>query len=291
MRKRLLVLPIVILFLPILFIDKFLPLFYIICIIVTSVIAIEIFFMAGINFKNNWLLISTTIAFLILQYLGILILSGVFPFEINVIRPTELSLIIILLFTSKLIAINMCESKGVSFEEKGKNIMLAFFIFVYIGVGLSYVTLIRLMPHGRYLIFFVMSSAWLSDTGGYTIGKHFGKHKMITSASPNKTYEGIVGMFIFAFIFAFLFISGSKSGFLAPLLGKDILPYSNLTIYAITFIFVVTSFLGDMGESIIKRMFNKKDSGKILPGHGGTFDIFDSLIITSFVGYYIFLFI
>ena len=291
MRKRLLVLPIVLLFLPILFIDKFLPLFYVICIIVSSVIAIEIFFMAGINFKNNCLLILATLAFFILQYLGILLLSGVFPFEITVLTPTELSLISILLFTSKLIAINMFESNGITFEEKGKNIMLAFFIFVYIGVGLSYVTLIRLMPHGKYLVFFVMGSAWLSDTGGYTIGKHFGKHKMTTSASPNKTYEGMIGMFIFAFIFTFLFILGSKSNFFSPLFGKDILPYSNLTIYIITFIFVITSFLGDMGESIIKRMFNKKDSGKILPGHGGTFDIFDSLVITSFVGYYLFLFL
>ncbi len=291
MRKRLLVLPIVFLFLPILFIDKFLPLFYIVCIITSSVIALEIFFMAGINFKNNRLLILTTLAFFILQYLGILILSGAFSFKTTVLSPTELSLISILLFASKLIAINMCESNGNTFEKKGKNIMLAFFIFVYIGISLSYVTLIRLMPHGKYLVFFVMSSAWLSDTGGYTIGKHFGKHKMITSASPNKTYEGIVGMFIFSFTFAFLFILGSKSGFFAPLLGKDILPYSNLTIYVIAFIFTVTSFLGDMGESIIKRMFNKKDSGKILPGHGGTFDIFDSLVITAFVGYYIFLFL
>jgi len=269
----------------------FLPLFYIVCIALSIIIAIEVFFMAGINFKNNCLLISTTLIFFILQYLGILISSGVFPFEITVLEPTELSLISILVFIPTLIAINMFESKNISFEEKGKNIMLAFFVFVYIGVGLSYFTVIRFMPHGKYILFFIMGCVWLSDTGGYAIGRYFGKHKMSNSASPNKTYEGIIGMFIFAFIFAFLFILGSKSDFLSPLLGKNIFPYSNLTIYIITFIFTITSFIGDMGESIIKRMFNKKDSGKILPGHGGTFDIFDSLIITSFIGYYIFLFL
>lgn len=290
MRKRLLVLPILFLFLPILFVNKFLPVFYIVSIIVSIIIAIEVFFMAGVNFKNNCLLISTTLIFFVLQYLGVLIMSGALPFDITVLSPTELTLMSILVFLPTLIAINMFESKNISFEEKGKNIILAFFIFVYIGVGLSYFTFIRLMPHGKYLLFFVMGCAWLSDTGGYAIGRH-GKHKMTNSASPNKTYEGIIGMFIFAFIFAFLFILGSKSDFLSPLLGKDIFPYSSVTMYIITFIFTITSFLGDMGESIIKRMFNKKDSGKILPGHGGTFDIFDSLIITSFIGYYIFLFL
>lgn len=292
MRKRLRVVPIIIVFLPILFMDMFLPVLYPVAIAVAIIISIEIFFMANITFKNNPLLISITIIFIIVEYIGILIFRGALPFKIGIsLSPLEFILMSILAFVIVLIAINMWNKKDSSFESNGTNILISLFIFVYIGAGFAHFLLIRLMPHGGYLIFFILGCSWISDTGGYTIGRYYGKHKMIHSASPNKTYAGIGGMFLFSYIFTTLFILGSKTGFFSPLLGSDILPYSNTTMYILTFVFTITGFLGDMGESIIKRMYNKKDSGKILPGHGGTFDIFDSVITTSLIGYYIFLFL
>ena len=71
------------------------------------------------------------------------------------------------------------------------------------------------------------------------------------------------------------------------MLGKDIPTFSLSQIIWLTVIFTLTGFLGDMGESLIKRMYDTKDSSKMFPGHGGVFDIFDSVILTAPISYYI----
>ena len=143
------------------------------------------------------------------------------------------------------------------------------------------------MTSGKYYIVFILLCAWLSDTGGYVVGRKFGKHKLSNSASPNKSYEGLVGMFLFTIPISIFYYYLYSNGYLSLVLGKDIPTFSLSQIILLTIIFTLTGFLGDMGESLIKRMYDTKDSSKMFPGHGGVFDIFDSVILTAPISYYI----
>jgi phosphatidate cytidylyltransferase len=109
---------------------------------------------------------------------------------------------------------------------------------------------------------------WANDSGAYLVGSVMGKTKMIENISPNKTWEGAIGGAILSIIItviAFHFI-----GFLTPL----------HTIF-LSLVTVIAGTLGDLTESMIKRSFNVKDSGQIMPGHGGLLDRFDSMLFAA----------
>ncbi|OAN13999.1 CDP-diglyceride synthetase [Photobacterium jeanii] len=120
--------------------------------------------------------------------------------------------------------------------------------------------------HGAQLVMLVCFIVWAADTGAYFSGKRFGKHKMAPAVSPNKTIEGLLGGALLAMFIAW---SGAK------LMN---IPFSGLgALLAIAMITVVISVLGDLVESMFKRVAGIKDSGTILPGHGGILDRIDSL--------------
>lgn len=108
---------------------------------------------------------------------------------------------------------------------------------------------------------------WASDTGAYFTGRFLGKHKLFERLSPKKTIEGFLGGVVTAMI----------TGFLASLFFES----SSALYWILTgAIMSVTGTLGDLFESMIKRQFQVKDSGTILPGHGGILDRFDSTFIS-----------
>ncbi len=113
------------------------------------------------------------------------------------------------------------------------------------------------------LIMILISS--LSDIGGYFIGKTFGGYRPLKKISPNKTISGFIGAFLVPNIL---------------LVAIYYLPELQISTIALQFM-ILSSILGDLYESYIKRIFNIKDFGSILPGHGGVFDRFDSLIFVS----------
>lgn len=113
--------------------------------------------------------------------------------------------------------------------------------------------------------FFVL---WANDTGAYFIGKNFGKHKLFERISPKKTWEGSFGGAFF----------GVLVGYLNSLLFPEI---NTLTWIGLALIIVVFGSLGDLVESMFKRSMNLKDSGKLLPGHGGILDRFDGIFISA----------
>lgn len=120
---------------------------------------------------------------------------------------------------------------------------------------------------GPELLLFVLVTVWLADSGGYFAGKRFGKHKLAVAISPNKTWEGVAGALVLALIWACLFyfsVDGLRINLVCWLL--------------LTGFIVMISIVGDLLESIFKRCFDKKDSGNLLPGHGGMLDRVDSLL-------------
>lgn len=298
MRKRLLSVALTLpLFIVIIFYDKAIFLFHLLILLISIFSASEIFYMAKVHRQKNLRTVITTMIAMVLGYIiticGTKVFKGDFSSLLKIVEtknpPMDLSLIMVFALIAALFLINIFKVNVSSFEEKGRAILTAVFCFIYVGLGIWHISLMRLMPSGKYYIVFIFLCAWLSDTGGYIIGRKFGRHKLSNTASPNKSVEGFVGMFIFAIPLIMIYYYLYSKNYLVFLLGKNIPNFSLFQIVFLTSIFILTSFLGDMGESLIKRMYDTKDSSKIFPGHGGVFDIFDSVILTAPISYYIFL--
>ncbi|WP_124057314.1 phosphatidate cytidylyltransferase [Vaginisenegalia massiliensis] len=141
---------------------------------------------------------------------------------------------------------------------------------LYIGFGFRFMILMRDM--GLKTILFQFIVIWATDIGAYLIGKRFGKRPLAADISPNKTIEGSLGGVLCAIIVATLYVNVFQ-----PNLGQT---HNYLLL---TVCLSVVGQLGDLVESSYKRHFGVKDSGKLLPGHGGVLDRFDSTIFTSFM--------
>lgn len=159
---------------------------------------------------------------------------------------------------------------------------LAFSItgIVYGGLILTFLAFIKrdFGPLGPGLMVFVLATAWLSDTGGYFAGKFLGKRKLYPAVSPNKTWAGSIGGVAAA-------AAGAVGLKLVPQLEMTLMPW-----FDILFIAIAGSIIGQVGdlcESLLKRSVGVKDSGQLLPGHGGLLDRVDAvLFIAPFVYVY-----
>ena len=300
MKKRLISVAITLpLFTIIMFYDKVIYLFHLLILSISILSALEIFYMAKVHRQKNFRTVVASMIAMVLGYIiticGLNVFRGDFSNLYKIIETKnpsmDLSLVMVFALIAVLFIINIFKVNVSTFEEKGRAILTAVFCFIYVGLGVWHISLMRFMPSGKYYIVFIMLCAWFSDTGGYIIGRKFGKHKLSNSASPNKSYEGLAGMFIFTIPLSILYYFLYSNGYLSYLLGKNTPNFSFSQLMLLTVIFTLTGFLGDMGESLIKRMYDTKDSSKLFPGHGGVFDIFDSVILTAPISYYVFLLI
>ena len=144
----------------------------------------------------------------------------------------------------------------------------------YVGLTLSTLVGLRLLPHGERLVFFLLFVTWVADTGAYYAGTWFGRHPLAPRISPKKTIEGLCGAFIAAILIAYF----ARWWFLPSLSVLDCLLLGSLLTGA--------GLWGDLAESAIKRGVGTKDSGDLLPGHGGMLDRLDSLLFTAPAFYY-----
>ncbi len=150
---------------------------------------------------------------------------------------------------------------------------------LYIGWIGSYLAELRALPNGGWWIMLVLPCVWLTDTGAYMIGVRYGKHKMTPRLSPKKSWEGYLGGIISA-VAAGAYLAWAFTTY-GPLLHLTPLEGAMLGLLIGTL-----SPLGDLAESMIKREAGLKDSGNILPGHGGSFDRIDSWLWAVIIGYY-----
>lgn len=161
-----------------------------------------------------------------------------------------------------------------------KQLMAAFFGMFYVGTMLSYVYQIRTLNNGLYLAFLVFLCSWGCDTCAYCVGVLIGKHKMAPKLSPKKSIEGavggVLGSALLTALYCFIFrnhmnIDGTEIAILA----------------VIAAVAGLISMVGDLCASAIKRNYDIKDYGHLIPGHGGILDRFDSMIITAPIIYYL----
>ncbi len=155
-----------------------------------------------------------------------------------------------------------------------RQIMEAFFCIVYAPVMLSCIYLTRTLNYGSYIVWLIFISSWICDTCAYCVGMLIGKHKMVPRLSPKKSIEGAVGGIAGAVIVGALYGYFVQS----RLAGEQKL----VVIFAlIGGVGAVIAQVGDLAASAIKRNHDIKDYGKLIPGHGGIMDRFDSVIFTA----------
>jgi phosphatidate cytidylyltransferase len=159
------------------------------------------------------------------------------------------------------------------------DVALSFFGTCYIGFLLSYSWKILYLDNSFWIIVLCFLVTWASDSGGYFVGVSLGKNKMTPYLSPNKTWEGALGAVVLTSLTTILFFS-------LPILEP--LKYSKVLMLGVTA--SILAQMGDLMVSAIKRFFGVKDTGRIIPGHGGILDRFDSFIMVLPLVYYFFLY-
>ena len=147
---------------------------------------------------------------------------------------------------------------------------------LYIGWLLSHLVALRGLDDGRNWVFFILFVTWVSDTTAFFIGRKFGQRKLAPNISPGKTWEGTIGGICGAILMSILFFTPTP--FQLPLAYWQAILLSVLT--------SIMGQVGDLIESLLKRNMGVKDSGKLMPGHGGILDRIDSLIFAGIVVYY-----
>jgi len=154
------------------------------------------------------------------------------------------------------------------------NLVYAFFGIIYVPLLLSHVALLREFEHGREWLYFSLVIAMVGDSAAYFVGSAIGRTKLSPLISPNKTVEGALGG-----------LAGSVVG--AWLVKMLFLPQASYSLVLfMAFFLAIFGQLGDLFESMLKRCFAVKDSGSIIPGHGGVLDRLDSLLFVFPVAYY-----
>lgn len=163
-------------------------------------------------------------------------------------------------------------------DQAGTDFAISAGGLAYVGWVGSYLLDIRAVENGGWWVMFILPTIWCVDTGAYMLGAVYGKHRMTPRLSPKKSWEGFA------------------AGVLTSILGGGFFAYAystwgplNLSIWQGALFGLVVGLLtpfGDLGESMLKRQAGMKDSGKILPGHGGAFDRIDSWVWGAVLGYY-----
>lgn len=203
----------------------------------------------------------------------ILAFCMLFPFEEDVLAMPLLLLLVFLLAVFFMWRLE-------DLKEVVNRLMLSSLGLLYVAAGISMWGWLRDLNYGQYWVLLTFASAGLSDSFAYVVGKSIGRHKLAPVISPNKTVEGFFGALLGAFAGVFLIY----------IFFLSYVPWWHFVI--ISFAVWLLASLGDLFESVLKRSVGVKDSGSIIPGHGGILDRLDALLFTgAFVFVYVVYFI
>jgi len=203
-------------------------------------------------------------------YLGVII---IFILLLNQFLNFIESVTIIIISSLSLLTVELFRNKGSAIFNLGSTFLGIFYIGIFSAVLISlrefYSSYIYSENLGAYLIISIFASIWIGDSAAYYGGITFGKHKLFPRVSPKKSWEGA--------IFGFIFSVGTM--ILAKVLVLNTLNWINVLVIGI--IIGTVGQIGDLVESLIKRDSEVKDSSSLIPGHGGFFDRFDSLLFSA----------
>lgn len=160
-----------------------------------------------------------------------------------------------------------------------EQMLYLFFGFFYAGLMISYIYQVRELPGGAFSIWLIFIAAWGSDVCAYCAGMLFGKHKAFPVLSPKKTWEGCIGGVLGAAIIAVLYCLAMNGWFAQS--------FSAVQFALVCGCGAVISQIGDLAASAMKRNNEIKDYGKLIPGHGGVLDRFDSVIFVAPIVFYL----
>ena len=166
--------------------------------------------------------------------------------------------------------------KPIKTENVGQKLFLQ---IIYLILPFYFLIKLPIIDNNYHpnIIIYIILMIWINDSFAFIVGKNFGKHKLFESVSPKKTIEGFIGGLLFAVLAGVLIGNYSNS-------------FSILNWVIIAIIVAVLGSLGDLVESMLKRSLNIKDSGNLLPGHGGILDRFDGLLLSvPFIYSYLYL--
>jgi phosphatidate cytidylyltransferase len=173
-------------------------------------------------------------------------------------------------------------------QVKGADTSTTVFGAVYAGFTLSHLVLIRALDSGAELVIIALAGVWAMDIFAYLVGSAVGTHRLAPHISPKKSWEGFaagtlatVGVWVAGW---YLLAPAHTTG------QTSLLWQSPWWFVLIGLVAAIAAVMGDLAESRLKREVGVKDSGKLLPGHGGFLDRFDSMIVVSIVVYYMLLF-
>jgi phosphatidate cytidylyltransferase len=205
-----------------------------------------------------------------LVVLGLLLLPGIVP---ALVPWEEKDVYLCALF---ILTLSFLWSKR-PLKEMVVSVSVTFWGAAYFGVLGRYFLLLRDRPQGAWFLLWLYIATWAYDTGGYFAGNRWGKHHFAPLASPKKSVEGCIGGFALVLAGLFLFWRW------APVFSQT---FSALDVFALSLLLSLFGQLGDLVESLIKRSLSAKDSGSLLPGHGGVFDRIDSLLFNAPILFY-----
>ena len=199
---------------------------------------------------------------------GVLAMLGAFVLTVPLDNyftslPLDSSFSVYGLLVFLLLAGTVLNSDDYSFDDVSYPIAAS----LYVGIGFQ--NLVNARISGLDKVLFALFIVWATDIGAYMIGRRFGRRKLLPKVSPNKTIEGSLGGIVCAVIVALIFMLVDKAVYT---------PHNFFAMLIYVVLFSVFGQFGDLVESAIKRHFGVKDSGKLIPGHGGILDRFDSMI-------------
>lgn len=212
----------------------------------------------------------------VLKHLRILIYATVFSAAVPWYAYFELGyttllggIFLLLLLVSAEAIFTFSSSDRLGFTQ----IAGVFFAAFVIPLLLSSLLRLKQLPQGQCYVLLPFVIAFVSDGGAYFTGVFLGKHKLAPHVSPKKTVEGAIGGVVSSVVITLLY------GVLLQLAADFVVNYALLILYG--FVGSVISQLGDLSFSLLKRGFGVKDFGRLIPGHGGVLDRFDSVIFTA----------